>query len=1091
MKSTELFDVIEILGVRLNKCFSEEMVNKFFSETEDELKVNFLIWYLKFVNEIAKYNLLFQTQNLFKIIKITDINIDNENNPINIKIELLKYKYFVDMNILNALSAVDSNDSDIFNQFVNIPDKERNKFINYFFYDEDNKADHSKLETRKDIYLTFYKYIEENLINLEVIIDRILVEIPSKERLETFYYFFSNCILFPLFTTISYLDMNRKRLEFKDYKKNYSLIMLLFKKTHYFYSKLEKISPNLPNFSEKSFVKKSIDLSILESSIKELESTKFERYEKYLEIFNSFIKLIKSEDPTIQDNPFKINDKFLLENQDQYFYKKLKDLNLKKHLSLHNEFINAIKCSDSMEYNLDFGEKLMIFLYNKFMDDKTYLYINSNKQDLKYDREKNNQKFQNYYYYIFICKLLVLDCTRFQEVLKDPRGIEISRLIEIIIEKFIFKNLMVELSNCYSPMLLKYQSKLNYTLLSQSFKFLQNLCEGHNKFFQKILFNYDFKKKKVYKSKSVFYEKNDLAKIHLMIEPNEDEEENELKSLISISNSDSDVSIEKIQSRPRNNNKRNSLFNNEISNSIKKKDYFFNLLICNLRLVYHNLKRTFQIEEMKIDNINKIYKFNMDLIIEMIQGTDKENIDFIFQSTPTKDINEIHYQLIYFLKDVRSNLYQVNGSQGVLELQMQVFILLNNIINSDFKKNDELVKKILSILEFDFLIEYISGFMKKIYLKYIKHMKDPSKEIIDKLILKNSDLDLLVSSYKESNQIFNDEEFKLISQIYLFLVILENKHQISSLYKIKDLIKKDIMDDSNLAIVMNNKIATIKFFDSFIKEVEFCLGGDNGKKIFFILEPKVFLISKTSIEAFKDNTPRKNASTKLKFLLDNIDAFYLEVKYYEDDLKGVPIKQFLYNINYSISDYLNFIFALALNLTLIMNLTGSDLAMEKLIQKITNISFMQLYSNLIFLVIFCYSKYKLIYNIEESKAILINTKDNMKKDLNLFNKFYISVVQSILLNSDLKLTNINLVFALVIILYPGLFFICILQLLNVFKFVGTIMDLLYAFQLGFSQVLAMMAFLAILMYVYANIGFFFFPNNFIEMTDSVIYNKYF
>ena len=57
------------------------------------------------------------------------------------------------------------------------------------------------------------------------------------------------------------------------------------------------------------------------------------------------------------------------------------------------------------------------------------------------------------------------------------------------------------------------------------------------------------------------------------------------------------------------------------------------------------------------------------------------------------------------------------------------------------------------------------------------------------------------------------------------------------------------------------------------------------KIIYFIMDPRVYLISKNNIEAFLDEVDRSSPTTKLKSLIDQLNFFFSEVEYKFSHLK--------------------------------------------------------------------------------------------------------------------------------------------------------------------------------------------------------------
>ena len=102
-------------------------------------------------------------------------------------------------------------------------------------------------------------------------------------------------------------------------------------------------------------------------------------------------------------------------------------------------------------------------------------------------------------------------------------------------------------------------------------------------------------------------------------------------------------------------------------------------------------------------------------------------------------------------------------------------------------------------------------------------------------------------------------------------------------------------------------------------------------------------------------------------------------------------------------------------------------------------------------------------------------------------KIEIFIIKSFLLNDEVYLLILNIIIGIIVLLKPSLIGLFVLQLFTVIKFSPTIQQIVEAFRIRISQLLNMVGFLAILIYFYANISFFFYSGEFVKDTDSVIF----
>ena len=250
------------------------------------------------------------------------------------------------------------------------------------------------------------------------------------------------------------------------------------------------------------------------------------------------------------------------------------------------------------------------------------------------------------------------------------------------------------------------------------------------------------------------------------------------------------------------------------------------------------------------------------------------------------------------------------------------------------------------------------------------------------------------------------------------------------------------------------------------------------KKIYFIVDPKVYMISDTNIKNFFENADRTNATNKLKYLLKSLDDFYIEVKYKLKIVENSEKMKKLFQIDYMNVDLANLIFSMIIVFILLGFLNEDTIDSFYVFGTLIFIETLQVSMNIIFLVIFYQSKYN----------FYISKEKNHHKDCNLtkMQRFEIFIVKSFLLNDEVYLLILNILIGVIVLLRPSFIGLFILQLFTVVKFFPTIQQIVEAFRIRIFQLLNMLGFLGILTYFYANMSFYFFSGEFLKVTDSVL-----
>jgi hypothetical protein len=256
----------------------------------------------------------------------------------------------------------------------------------------------------------------------------------------------------------------------------------------------------------------------------------------------------------------------------------------------------------------------------------------------------------------------------------------------------------------------------------------------------------------------------------------------------------------------------------------------------------------------------------------------------------------------------------------------------------------------------------------------------------------------------------------------------------------------------------------------------------NLKKIYFIVDPKVFLISDTNIQYFYDNADRSNPTNKLKYLLISLEDFYIEVKYKLKNVENNDEMKELFKLDYTNIDRANLVFSIIIVFILLGFLNEQTMESWYVFGTLMFIESLQVIMNIKYLYVFYKSKYNFYVSKEKRKYtdVELTTKDILE----------IYFLKSFFLNDEVYLLNLNIIIGAVVLLRPTLIGLFILQLFTIIKFLPTIKQIIEAFTIRISQLLNMVGFLAILIYFYANISFFFYSGEFVKSTDSVnIYIK--
>jgi hypothetical protein len=520
----------------------------------------------------------------------------------------------------------------------------------------------------------------------------------------------------------------------------------------------------------------------------------------------------------------------------------------------------------------------------------------------------------------------------------------------------------------------------------------------------------------------------------------------------------------------------------------------------------------------------------------MIQGTEKENLKNFYRKVKdyealTNDgkINEkklIFFQFLMLINEVRNSMLdeELLLDKLSLKIRLNLFAIINNLINGS-NIDQELIKFLVFVFEPDRLIDLISKYLRSLYIKHIKGIDYDDlnfKESYVDLELNKETYDELYQTFKTNTDFYEDEFFKISSLLYLFLTILGERYGINEAQKVLSLYKKELQvvkmeedilnlrssgffnrikewikekllgystEEANKQIEeqfkkkqkfnVNNLIISSKFYNKIIRSCEFVIGEEQTlKKLYFVIDPKVYLISKRNIDSFFDEVDRSSSTTKLKGFLDQLNLFCTEVEYKEKHLKSSTYLKRMLEIEYSNADLMNFFFALFINIILLIFLDNNSFNEGMIFNFIMIIALVQISLNLIYLVIFLISKFDFYVSLERSKIL--------EKKLSIWQTINIRL-DSFLFNEEIFFIILNTVVGIIGVFNIQYTFLFTLQLLTIIKFVDTIKEIVIAFKIRIGQLLSMIGFLIILIYFYSNIGFYYFADEFKMTMDNVIF----
>jgi hypothetical protein len=239
------------------------------------------------------------------------------------------------------------------------------------------------------------------------------------------------------------------------------------------------------------------------------------------------------------------------------------------------------------------------------------------------------------------------------------------------------------------------------------------------------------------------------------------------------------------------------------------------------------------------------------------------------------------------------------------------------------------------------------------------------------------------------------------------------------------------------------------------------------KKVYFIDNPLVKLISHEELQEFFETTERSSWLVKVSSVLNLYKKFYHEILF-NTNLKERNIwLYYTLNINYNKFELLTYFLILVINFMLIAGLTLENYKQFNTYYYVTMvIGSVIVFINGITLLIFLSSRYRFLIDFDYKKAVA-------EKTLNWKKKIEIYLLDNLLLNSTGFFLISNFTLGIVGIISPRTTFAFSILLLHFSKFSEPAKILVKAFKSSIGQMFYMILFLVILVWIYSLIAFYF------------------
>ena len=505
----------------------------------------------------------------------------------------------------------------------------------------------------------------------------------------------------------------------------------------------------------------------------------------------------------------------------------------------------------------------------------------------------------------------------------------------------------------------------------------------------------------------------------------------------------------------------------------------------------------FDSNDSSIKYFYDIYFAIMEFSIEMVQGTSRENLLYIINNFERKDEKSYFFRFLFSSKSILLN----NNNDNITLYKVRLDIM--NFITAFIEERNTpvtiigLIENIYNPLK---ILDCIVSSLKKLYLK----LENKNPKNYNEIEFDNEKCEYFIKKYFEESDFSKYQEFELSNRMFYYVKELSffNNKDAKNIFKYLNLFtteqiielrkkrKNDIneIDDSESVLVdsrfyQNYFIA--KFFESITRQIWIRGEDKQSMMVLFTLNPSVQFLSENSKFEFYNNVPRDSRSSKLFSFMEHINYFFIEIYQNKKKISTNPILKLINRINFSYLDVFIYILTTVINLIIYMKADYSNNSnhYKKLWKIIFPLGIIQLIITIISLILWFITRFKLYFKIAEQKYLLSHHLNNDYR-LSLIQQLYIIVIKTIFSKREMINFIWDLIFSILGILGSNFLFIYSIQLLIIVNISSTLQNITKAIAMRYNQLLTLILFLILAIFIFSTIAFFNFSIEFSKILEN-------
>lgn len=353
--------------------------------------------------------------------------------------------------------------------------------------------------------------------------------------------------------------------------------------------------------------------------------------------------------------------------------------------------------------------------------------------------------------------------------------------------------------------------------------------------------------------------------------------------------------------------------------------------------------------------------------------------------------------------------------------------------------------------------------------------KNDLERIFDAINIKSNffaSMEFITQSKEKLTQEFNDKTIRISAESEYYEKNLEKDPHLTKFPNFQHaskLLQTETQTELlNKLTIRENKALNEFYLNKVIGSVEFNI-NDRIFPMVYVKNPELTYFNDDHLKKFYDHySDHSDPSAKINSLIDYSNLIITEVYYYNKNIKPHFKRNFLWNhFNFDSIDIISLILTTVIMIIELSKYNSTNLTTDQIEDyhyTIVAIAIFQLILNCISLFIYFALKYPL-------RKII--ARDSYKEEMNtLLKHYYVYLRDSIIYNSEISFTVMNVIIAAVGIGSRKLTFLFAFQLFTFNKLYLILNRIIQAFMLRFLQLINMVFLLIIFIYFYSTMGFY-------------------